>query len=59
MVGSRLKEKWKSDLFARIEDGFVLNSAEKIILDNLDFQFRDGMLSYLCLRMLIFLQMVK
>jgi hypothetical protein len=45
VVGNRLKEKWKADLFARIEDVFELDVAEKIILDKLYFKLRKGIRS--------------
>ena len=46
VVGSKLKEKWKADLFARIEDVFELNVAEKIISDKLYFRLRKGMTNF-------------
>jgi hypothetical protein len=42
VVGSRLKEKWRADLFARIEDVFELDVAEKIVVNKLHFRLRKG-----------------
>lgn len=42
VVGAKLKEKWKAELFARIEDTFLLDVAERLILDRLHYSLRKG-----------------